>query len=56
MAKILPFPPTPRPPKKAKQKPSPGLSYTLKIDAKELAEAVVKRLQGEGLTDSDTEE
>jgi hypothetical protein len=52
MAKILPFPvkpgaPTPR--------PSRGLSFTLRVDAKEIAEALMTRIRGEGLKDSDTE-
>ena len=52
MAKILPFPAKPPPPT---PRPSRGLSFTLRVDAKELAEALMTRLQGEGLEDNDTE-
>lgn len=43
MAKVLPFVPTPAP--APTPRPPRGLSFTLRIDADELAAALVKRLK-----------
>ena len=56
MAKVLPFPPTPKPRRKPRRKAPRGLSHTLRVDTEALAEALMERLQGKGMTDSDSEE
>ena len=48
MAKILPFPPTPRPPQTPRPRPSRGFSFTFPVDLKELAKAPEKRPEEEG--------
>ena len=45
MAKILQFPPKPDPQRKPRRSASGGVSFTLRVDAKEIAEELKKRIR-----------
>jgi hypothetical protein len=44
MANILPFPPKPDPQRKPRRSASRGVSFTLRVDAKEIAEELKKQI------------